>query len=83
MKFEKITEAHKNFGHLVRIIEEDQEDVILVRNGKPLILMRAMSEDELEDYIVAKHFGVDQLARQSELETVPLEEVEKDLGLRN
>jgi len=81
MKFEKITEAHKNFGNLVRFIEIEDEDVILVKNGKPLILMKKMSADDLEDYIVAKHFGVDKLAKQPVGETVGLEEVKKRLGL--
>ncbi len=76
MKFRKITDAHKNFGQLIQLIEEQGEDIILIKNGKPCILLKAISEDDLEDYIVAKHFGVDKLAREAVGDTVSLEDVE-------
>ncbi len=82
MKFKKITDAHKNFGQLVQLIEEQDEDVILIKNGKPCILLKAMDEDALEDYIVAKHFSVDKLAKEAVGDTISLEEVEGELGLQ-
>lgn len=83
MKFKKITEAHQNFGQLVRLVEEDNEDVILVRNGKPCILIRKMDEDALEDYIVAKHAGLEKLAKDSSARVISLATVEERLGLHD
>lgn len=80
MKFAKITDASQNFSLIAKMIENG-EDVILTKKGVPYALVRKMDPDDLEDYIVAKHFGLDKLVKEPAQETIGLEEVEKRLGL--
>ncbi len=79
MKFAKITDASQNFSQITQHIDAG-EDVVLTRKGLPYALITKMSPDDLEDYIVAKHFGVDKLAKEPLSDMLSQEDMEKKIG---
>lgn len=79
MKFANIREASRNFSTITHLID-DGDDVVLTRNGKPYLLIKKLDEDDLEDYILAKHARVEEIAKKPG-KTYGLKEVKKQLGL--
>ncbi len=53
LRFINITELHDKTSEVVRRL--DQEDVVVTHRGKPKALLRAISEEDLEDYALAHH----------------------------
>lgn len=60
--------------------------VVLTRRGRPVAMLRLLTEEEREDYLVSTHPGFVELIRKSR-ETcspgsgIPLEDVERELGV--
>jgi len=79
MKFAKITDANQNFSQITQHIDAGEE-VILTKNGIPYALVKKMNPDDLEDYIIAKHFGVDKLAKEPLTGLLSQEEMEQKFG---
>ncbi|MEB3244571.1 MAG: hypothetical protein VKJ06_01105 [Vampirovibrionales bacterium] len=79
MKFANMREASQNFSSITRLIEAGDE-VVLTKNGKPYLLIQRLEEDDLEDYILAKHHGVEEAARNP-IPGGTLEEVKKQFGV--
>jgi hypothetical protein len=60
--------------------------VVLTRRGRPVAMLRLLTEEEREDYLVSTHPGFVELIRKSR-ETcspgsgIPLEDVEREFGV--
>jgi antitoxin (DNA-binding transcriptional repressor) of toxin-antitoxin stability system len=59
--------------------------VVLMRRGRPVALLRLLTDEEREDYLVARHPGFLDLISRSRQENpsgsgLPLDEVERRLG---
>ena len=60
--------------------------VVLTRRGRPVALLRLLTDEEREDFLVSTHPGFMELIKRSREECppgsgVPLEDVERELGL--
>lgn len=49
----KITEAQKNLIELIKIAESG-EDVVITRHGQPIAMMRKLTQEEMEAYMLAR-----------------------------
>lgn len=58
MKFVNIRELSKSPSKYIRSANEEG-DIIITRNGKPYAVISKIDGSELEDYILAKHFGLE------------------------
>jgi len=58
MRFVNIRELSRATSKYVKIANEEDE-VIVTRNGHPYAILQRIDDDELEDFIIAKHFNLD------------------------
>ena len=58
MKFVNIRELSKSPSKYIRSANEEG-DIIITRNGKPYAVISRIDGSELEDYILAKHFDLE------------------------
>jgi antitoxin (DNA-binding transcriptional repressor) of toxin-antitoxin stability system len=61
--------------------------VVLTRRGRPVAMLRLLTEEEREDYLVSTHPGFVELIRRSREmcppgSGIPLDEIERELGVR-
>jgi antitoxin (DNA-binding transcriptional repressor) of toxin-antitoxin stability system len=59
--------------------------VVLTRHGRPVAMLRLLTDDERENYLVSTHPGFVELIRKSREACppgsgIPLEEIERELG---
>ena len=57
MQFVNIRELSRSTSKYVKIANEDNE-VIITRNGHPYAILQKIDENELEDFILAKHLNL-------------------------
>lgn len=55
MKFVNIKELHDKTSEILRRLEGDDEEVIITSYGKPKAVLRRLTEEDLEDYVLANH----------------------------
>ena len=58
MKFINIRELSRSPSKYVKLANEEN-DIIITRNGHPYALLSKINDDELEDFILAKHFNLE------------------------
>jgi prevent-host-death family protein len=58
MKFVNIRELSRSTSKYVKLANADNE-IIITRNGHPYALLSKIKEDDLEDFILAKHFHLE------------------------
>ena len=58
MQFINIRELSRSPSKYVKIANE-KDDVIITRNGHPYALLSKITDDELEDFILTKHFNLE------------------------
>ena len=46
MKFITVTELNRGATHIVSEIESTKEEVVITKNGKPVVLMRLVSDSD-------------------------------------
>lgn len=59
MKFVNIREQSKSPSQYIKSANEDG-DVIITRNGLPYAIISRIDDHEIEDYILAKHFDLEE-----------------------
>ena len=59
MKFINIRELSKSPSKYIKDANEEG-DIIVTRNGVPYAIISRISGNELEDYILAKHFSLEE-----------------------
>ena len=57
MQFVNIKELGRSTSKYVKLANE-KDDVIITRNGHPYAMMVKFQEEDLEDFILAKHINV-------------------------
>ncbi|MBN2419947.1 MAG: type II toxin-antitoxin system prevent-host-death family antitoxin [Deltaproteobacteria bacterium] len=57
MQFVNIRELSRATSKYVKIANEDDE-IIVTRNGHPYAILQRIDEEELEDFILAKHINL-------------------------
>lgn len=57
MQFVNIRELSRSTSKYVKIANEEDE-VIVTRNGHPYALLQKINDQELEDFIIAKHLNL-------------------------
>lgn len=80
MKFATIREINQKISQFLRLIEDENEQVIITRNGKPCAILTKLDEEDLEDYILMEKHRVEEIASNPQ-GLRSLDEVEKELGL--
>jgi len=55
VKFVNVKELHDKTSEILRRLEDEGEEVIITSYGKPRAILRHLSEEDLEDYILANH----------------------------
>jgi antitoxin (DNA-binding transcriptional repressor) of toxin-antitoxin stability system len=55
MKFVNVKELHDKTSEILRKIEFEGEEVVVTLYGKPKAIIRRLTEEEVEDYILANH----------------------------
>ena len=58
MKFINIRELSRSPSKYVKLANE-KNDIIITRNGHPYALLSKITDEELDDYILAKHYDLD------------------------
>ena len=58
MRFVNIKELSQSPSKYIKMANE-KDDIIITRNGHPYAILSKIAADELEDYILAKHFNLD------------------------
>lgn len=64
-----------------------KEPVVVTRHGKPVALLRCLTEEEWEDFAVATHPAFVALMKRSYArfkpgEGIPLEQIEREFGIK-
>lgn len=57
MQFVNIRELSRSTSKYVKIANEENE-IVVTRNGHPYALLQKIDDEELEDYILAKHLNL-------------------------
>ena len=58
MKFINVRELSRSPSKYVKLANE-KNDIIITRNGHPYALLSKITDEELDDYILAKHYDLD------------------------
>lgn len=58
MQFVNIRELSRSPSKYVKLANE-KDDVVITRNGHPYAILSKLDEDDLEDFILAKHFNLE------------------------
>lgn len=58
MQFINIRELSRSPSKYVKEANEN-DDVVITRNGHPVAILTKIDEENLEDYIIAKHYHVE------------------------
>ncbi len=58
MQFVNIGELSRSFSKYVKLANEEN-DIVITRDGHPYALLLKINDDELEDFILAKHFNLE------------------------
>jgi len=79
-KFVSVRELHNRTSEIVRLVESGKHEVIITVRGKPKALLKRLTEEELEDYILTHHPEFQKLLEEACQEAqkgqlVPLEEL--------
>ena len=79
-KFVGVRELHNRTSEIVRLVEGGKHEVIITVRGKPKALLKRLTEEELEDYILTHHPEFQRLLEEAYQEAqkgqlVPLEEL--------
>lgn len=79
MKFVSVREFSRSPS---RFISESAsgEDIVITKNGHPVVVVSELSENDIEDFVLAKHFHLERefqraLAESQRGETVELDEL--------
>jgi len=64
MRFVNIRELSKSPSKYMKSANEES-DLIVTRNGLPYVVISRIDGSELEDYILAKHFGLEEEFQQA------------------
>jgi len=90
MKFVNVKELHDKTSEILRRLEGNDEEVSITSYGKPKAILRHLSEEDLEDYILANHPKFKEVLKKAyqdvtQGEVTSLEELiaqtEEELGL--
>ncbi len=82
MKFATIREINQKISAFLRLLDDEDEQVVITRNGKPCAILTKLDEDDLADYIlVEKHQIEEMVADPGELYS--LDRVKQELGLQD
>lgn len=82
MKFATIREINQKISQFLRLIEDENEQVIITRNGKPCAILTKLDEGDLEDYILMEKHRVEEIAENPGKLFSP-DEVKRELGLQD
>lgn len=82
MKFTDFKEFKNKLNKFVDIAIKG-EHIIITKLGKPIISLSGISNDEIEDFILAKHFKLDKKAKSitTSSKTLTKKEIQKRLGI--
>ena len=58
MQFINVKELSRSPSKYVKIANEE-DDIVITKNGHPNALLTKISNEELEDFILAKHFNLE------------------------
>ncbi len=58
MQFVNIGELSRSPSKYVKLANEEN-DIVITRDGHPYALLLKINDDELEDFILAKHFNLE------------------------
>ena len=58
MQFINIRELSRSPSKYIKSANEDN-DIIITRNGHPYAMLLKIDDNDLEDFILAKHFGLE------------------------
>ena len=58
MQFINIRELSRSPSKYVKLANE-KEDIVITKNGHPCALLMKINDDELEDFILTKHFDLE------------------------
>ncbi len=83
MKFTEYKEFEKNLKSFSNIAKKG-ESVIVLNNGKPIFSISKINDEDLEDFILSKHFTLEkkaQMVTSNNLKTYSSKESKKRLGI--
>ena len=82
MKYTELFDFKDYFEKFISLAKKG-EDVIVTKNGKPILSLAGISKEEVEDYLLAKHYKLEKKSRDLELinKVYTHKEVKKRLGL--
>jgi len=86
MKFATTRELSSQTSRLLNSVKK-KRPVVVTRHGKPICLITAIEEDDLEDIILAQHLNLEEEWKRSERDylqgkTIPLDRVKARLKKR-
>lgn len=59
MQFVNIRELSRSPSKYVKLANENDDDIVITKNGHPYALLLKINGDDLEDFILAKHFNLE------------------------
>ncbi len=65
-------------------IAKKGEDIVITKKGKPVLSLAGITKDEVEDFILAKHYKLEKKSRSIESSSAKIyshKEVKKRLGI--
>lgn len=81
MKFTDFSKFKNDLERFLKLAKSG-ENIIITKAGKPILSMAGISKDEVEDYILAKHYKLDKKAKNLESNKIlSHKQVKKHLGL--
>ena len=81
MKFTDFSKFKDDIDKFIKLAK-DGEDVIVTKSGKPFLSLAGIDKEDVEDYILAKHYKLDKKSRDLETDSkvYSQKEVKKRLG---
>jgi len=83
MKFTEFSDFKDDVDMFISLAKKG-EDIILTKNGKPFISLSGIDKEDLEDYILAKHYNLEKKSQKIENKNNKVfnsKEVKKRLGI--
>ena len=59
MQFINIRELSRSPSKYMKLANEKDDEIVITRNGHPYALLLKINDDDLEDFILAKHFNLE------------------------
>ena len=79
MKFTDFKDFKNDFKRFIEIASKG-ENIIVTKSGKPFLSLSSIDKEDVEDFLITKHYKLDKKVRNLSQKLISHREVKKHLG---